>query len=179
MSDGSGILRKATPQDVNGILAVINANLDKLLPRTREDTIPLLDSFYVIDEDGTVVGCACLEVYSPKIAEIRSLAVLAEHRGHEYGAMLVKQCIADAQRLKIRQILVVTSTPEFFEKLDFGLCLNEKYAMFWSGVTPESYHSTNLSSAIFHTPVNGSATTGKTGTSKPTPPAPDENHNTR
>ncbi|MHB8748864.1 MAG: GNAT family N-acetyltransferase [Aggregatilineales bacterium] len=179
MSDGTGILRKATLQDVDGILAVIDANLDKLLPRTREDTIPLLDSFYVIDEDRVVVGCACLEVYSPKIAEIRSLAVLAEHRGHEYGAMLVKQCIADAQRLKIRQILVVTSTPEFFEKMDFGLCLNEKYAMFWSGVTPESYRSPVLSSAIFHQPVNGNTGSGKTDTAKSTPPAPAEDHDTR
>ena len=166
MSSGHGLLRKATPQDVDGILAVIDANLDKLLPRTREDILQLLDSFYVIDEDQVIAGCVCLEVYSPKIAEVRSLAVLSAHRGHEYGSMLVKQCIADAQRLNIRQILVVTSTPEFFEKLEFGLCLNEKYAMFWSGVTPESYHSPNLSSAIFQQPINGNA--GKTEATKPT-----------
>ena len=148
-----GILRKATLQDVEGIRAVINSNLDRLLPRHREDIIELLDSFYVIDEDGLIVGCCCLEVYSPKIAEVRSLAVMSNKRGHDYGSLLVNQCIADAQRLNIRQILVVTSTPEFFERLNFGLCLNEKYAMFWDGVTPESYHSPHLSSAIFHQPV--------------------------
>ena len=70
-----GILRKATLQDVEGIRTVINSNLDRLLPRHREDIIELLDSFYVIDENGTIVGCCCLEVYSPKIAEVRSLAV--------------------------------------------------------------------------------------------------------
>jgi len=179
MSDATGILRKAILQDVGGILAVIDANLDKLLPRSREDVVSLLDSFYVVVEDGLIVGCACLEVYSPKIAEIRSLAVLAEHRGHEYGSMLVRQCIADAQRLKIRQILVVTSTPEFFEKLDFGLCLNEKYAMFWSGITPESYHSSHLSSAIFHQSTNGLGGSGKTGATKSAAAAPLEEHNTR
>jgi amino-acid N-acetyltransferase len=144
-----GTLRKATLQDVDAIRYVIDSNLDRLLPRHREDVIELLDSFYVIDEGGTIVGCCCLEVYSPKIAEVRSLAVMSNKRGHDYGSQLVKQCIADAQRLNIRQILVVTSSPEFFERLNFGLCLNEKYAMFWSGVTPESYHSPHLSSAIF------------------------------
>ena len=159
-----GILRKATLQDVEGIRIVINSNLDRLLPRQREDLIELLDSFYVIDENGTIVGCCCLEVYSPKIAEVRSLAVMSNKRGHDYGTILVNQCISDAKRLNIRQILVVTSTPEFFERLNFGLCLNEKYAMFWDGVTPESYHSPNLSSAIFHQPVQTNGiTNGQTG----------------
>lgn len=143
------MLRKAILNDVDGILAVIDANLDKLLPRTREDIIELLDSFWVIEQDEQIVGCVCLEVYSPKIAEIRSLAVRADSRGKEYGSQLVNVCIEEARRRNIRQILVVTSTPEFFEKLNFGLCLNEKYAMFWSGHTPESYHSPNNSSVIF------------------------------
>jgi N-acetylglutamate synthase-like GNAT family acetyltransferase len=147
-----GELRKATLNDVDGIKAVIDANLDKLLPRTREEIIELMESWYVIDEDGLIAGCVCLEVYSPKIAEIRSLAVLESARGHDYGTLLVNQCIADARRRNIRQILVVTSTPEFFEKLKFGLCLNEKYAMFWEGHTPEAYHSPVNSNAIWSMP---------------------------
>ncbi len=143
------MLRKATLSDVDAIKAVIDENLDKLLPRSREDIIELLSGFYVVDEDGIIEGCCCLEVYSPKIAEIRSLAVRNDSRGRDYGTLLVDACIRDAKLLNVRQILVVTSTPEFFEKLHFGLCLNEKYAMFWNGVTPESYHSPNLSSAIF------------------------------
>ncbi len=143
------MLRKATLNDVDGIQALIDMNLDKLLPRKHEELIELLDSFYVIEEDQQIVGCCCLEVYSPKIAEIRSLAVRSDSRGKEYGSQLVNVCIEDARKRNIRQILVVTSTPEFFEKLHFGLCLNEKYAMFWNGVTPESYHSSQISSAIF------------------------------
>ncbi len=146
------MLRKAILEDVDNIKSLIDANSDKLLPRKGEDIVELLNSFYVIDDNGEIVGCCCLEVYSPKIAEVRSLTVRADARGHDYGTQLVNACIEDARRLNIRQILVVTSTPEFFEKLHFGLCLNEKYAMFWNGVTPESYHSSHLSSAIFHHP---------------------------
>ncbi len=148
------MLRKATLNDVDGIKAVIDANLDKLLPRSREDIIELLGSFWVAEEDDQIVGCVCLEVYSPKIAEIRSLAVRQDSRGKDYGSQLVNVCISEARGRNIRQILVVTSTPEFFEKLNFGLCLNEKYAMFWEGHTPESYHSPNNSSVIFRQELN-------------------------
>ncbi len=174
-----GTLREATLQDVDGIKRVIDANLDKLLPRARGEIIELLDSFYVIEEDHQIVGCCCLEIYSPKIAEVRSLAVLSERRGHHYGQMLVQQCIADAQRLKIRQVLVVTSTPEFFERLHFGLCLNEKYAMFWNGVTPEHYHSPNLSSAIFHTAPDSPIPADNHVDAPAAPPAAPAEPNTR
>jgi amino-acid N-acetyltransferase len=72
-------------------------------------------------------------VYSPKIAELRSLAVQDSSRGHGYGRRLVEAAVEEAERQKIRQILVVTSTREFFEGLNFGACLNEKYALFWNG----------------------------------------------
>ena len=45
--------------------------------------------------------------------------------------MLTDAVVAEAQRRGIPQVLVVTSNREFFEKLNFGSCLNEKYALFW------------------------------------------------
>jgi hypothetical protein len=29
--------------------------------------------------------------------------------------------------------MVITSSREYFEKLNFGACLHEKYALFWNG----------------------------------------------
>jgi amino-acid N-acetyltransferase len=128
-----GILRKAVPEDVKGIKALIDQNLDKLLPRSCAELAEMIDMFWVVESDGEIVGCCCLEVYSPKIAELRTLAVRSDQRGHGYGEALVKVAVEEAQRLNIRQVLVVTSTPEFFEKLNFGVALNEKYALFWNG----------------------------------------------
>lgn len=127
------MLRKATAGDIPGIQALINANLDKLLPRTDQELIELLDTFWVIEDNDEIVACVCLEVYSRKIAELRSLAVRDDCRGKGYGKMLVDVVVAEAQNRKIRQILVVTSTREFFEGLNFGQRLNEKYALFWDG----------------------------------------------
>jgi amino-acid N-acetyltransferase len=127
------MLRKATPADIPAVQQLIRANLDKLLPRTDQELLELLDTLWVIEHDGEIVGCCCLEVYSPKIAELRSLAVRDDCRGYGYGAMLVEAAVTEAKRRNIRQVLVVTSNREFFEKMNFGSALNEKYALFWNG----------------------------------------------
>ncbi len=124
-------LRKATSDDVDAILDIITAHAEQLLPRHAHDIVALLDTFWVVEEHGRLVGCCCLEVYSPKIAEVRSLAVREDARGRGYGAMLVEAAVQEARRRHIPQILVVTSNVEFFSRLNFQTCLNEKYALFW------------------------------------------------
>jgi amino-acid N-acetyltransferase len=126
-------IRKATPADIPAIQTLIDENLDKLLPRDIQELKELLGSFWVYEADGRVVGCCCLEVYGPKIAELRTLAVEAAHRGRGCGEQLVRAALDEAKRRNIRQVLVVTSAREFFEKLNFMPTLNEKYALFWNG----------------------------------------------
>ena len=130
-------VRKATETDIPGIQRLIRENLDKLLPRKDEDIRELLPTWWVVEDEGEIVGTCCLEVYSPKIAELRSLAVRSDRRGKHYGAALVNVVVEEAKRRNIPQILVVTSTPDFFQGLNFGPCLNEKYALFWNGATPD------------------------------------------
>lgn len=130
------VIRRAIANDIDAILSIVNANTDRLLPRTREEVAQLTDSFWVAEEDGAVVGCCCLEIYSPKIAELRSLAVRETHRRHGLGAQLTAAAVEEANRRGIPQVLVVTSNREFFERLNFGACLNEKYALFWNAPEP-------------------------------------------
>lgn len=127
------MVRRAALPDVDRIVDLINNNLDKLLPRTRDEVIDMLDCFWVSEDDGRVVGCCCLEVYSKKIAEIRSVAVDVEFREKGHGAQLIKAATTEAKQRNIEQVLVVTSTPQYFEQLNFKPCLNEKYALFWNG----------------------------------------------
>lgn len=130
------MIRRATLDDVDAILAVVNTNTDRLLARDRDEIVQLLDAFWVAEVDGRIVGCCCLEVYSPKIAELRSLAVMPEFRGQGLGARLTDAAVEEAKRRGIPQVLVVTSNRAFFERLNFGPCLDEKYALFW--LNPET-----------------------------------------
>lgn len=128
-----GSLRKARAADIPGILRLVEQNPDTILKRSTEEYQELLDLTWVVDLHGEIIGCATLEVYSPKIAEIRSVAVDANYRQHGYGRLLVQAAVTEARARRIREILVVTSNRDFFERLNFGPCLHEKYALFWNG----------------------------------------------
>lgn len=130
------MIRRATLDDIDAIVGVVNTNTDRLLARDRDEIVQLLDAFWVAEVDGRIVGCCCLEVYSPKIAELRSLAVMPEFRGQGLGARLTDAAVEEAKRRGIPQVLVVTSNRAFFERLNFGPCLDEKYALFW--LNPET-----------------------------------------
>ncbi len=124
-------VRKALAKDIPGIVALINQNLDKLLPREQIEVERLLPSFFVLDDSTKIIGCCCLEIYSSKIAEIRSVGVESSLRGRGYGTMLMEAAIAEAKRQNILEIMVITSNLEFYQKLNFSTCMNEKYALFY------------------------------------------------
>lgn len=126
-------IRKATTSDLPIIKALIEANPDTILSRPDEELSTLVDNFWVAEHGSEVVGCCCLEVYSPKIAEIRTVIVRRDKQGLGIGAALVKVAAAEADRQQIREVMVVTSSPEYFNKLGFGECLHEKWALFYRG----------------------------------------------
>jgi N-acetylglutamate synthase-like GNAT family acetyltransferase len=127
------MIRKATRNDIPGILELVNANLGTLLPRTKEDYEELIDTTYVYEKDNRIVGSCVLEIYSPKIAEIRSFVVHNDYRSQGVGKALIGEAVTEARERNIREIMVVTSAREYFEKHNFGACLNEKFALFWNG----------------------------------------------
>lgn len=127
------MIRTASSADIPMLISLVGENLDRLLPRSFEEFAELIDTTWVFEEHGEIVGCSTLEVYSPKISEIRNVAVKDGFRGKGIGKALINRAVEEARRRNIRQILVVTSSPDYFEKLNFGPCLNEKYALFWNG----------------------------------------------
>ncbi len=126
------ILRKGQPQDIDQIISLIAKNPDTLLPRTAADYQELIKFTWVGEVEDRIVGSATLEVYSSKIAEIRSVAVDNDFRHSGIGTELVMKCVEDAKKQHIHEIMVVTSIPKFFEKMNFKSSLNEKYALFWN-----------------------------------------------
>lgn len=127
------MIRKASLTDIPNLLELLEQSSDKLLQRTVKEYQEVLGNTWVAVEDGKIVGCATLEIYSPKIAEIRSVAVDKAYRNRGFGTQLVQVAAAEAKAKNIYEVMVVTSSPEFFRSLGFGQCLNEKYALFLGG----------------------------------------------
>jgi amino-acid N-acetyltransferase len=126
-------LRHASARDIPKILRLIKKNSETILPRTTAELRQLLPTTWVVYVGTRLIGSVCLEVYSRKIAEVRSLVVAKRYRAKGIGAMLVNAAVEEAQRRKIHEVLAITSSREFFRKLNFGTCLHERYALFYNG----------------------------------------------
>ena len=78
-----------------------------------------MNSFIVVEEDGSIAGCAALERYG-RVSLLRSVAVDSAHRGRRFGEQMVSQLIADARSAGIASIFLLTTTAaEWFPRFGF------------------------------------------------------------
>jgi amino-acid N-acetyltransferase len=127
------IVRPARPDDLGALAEFIKPFVaeGKLLPRTLSELEDFLPSFFVAELDGRLIGCAALEVYSWKLAEVRSLAVAPEARGMGIGRLLVNVCVSRAREQRILEVMAITSSEDFFKSCGFDFTLpGEKKALF-------------------------------------------------
>ncbi len=115
------------------ILIKIGAFKDKLQLRTDDEVLDLIDKkrFWVADNPiFGIQGCCALEVYSPRLAEIRSLYVLPGFRNYGLGSELVKTAVEEAKRLDIQEVLAITDQVSFFRVNGFRRILRRQTPMF-------------------------------------------------
>jgi amino-acid N-acetyltransferase len=114
-------IRNANVSDVKAIHGLINAyaERDQMLFRSMADIYKNLQTFFVVELDGQVVGCCALEVIWADLAEIKSLAVDEAHKSRGAGSTLVNAAVEQAKRLGLPQVFGLTLKPQFFEKLGF------------------------------------------------------------
>ncbi len=117
------MIRKATIWDVEPIYELLQnySQRGELLPRPLSELYDHLRDFSVFVDDGdeTVIGCCALQICWQDTAEIRSLAVDAEHVGRKIGSALAEVVISEADALGIEKVFTLTYRPEFFEPLGF------------------------------------------------------------
>ena len=119
--------RAARANDAVAVHRVIAhyAGEGSLLPRTEDEIRRHISHFLVLvekrNEEEKLLGCVALEPYGADLAEIRSLAVAPDARGHGYnvGDRLMKAAMDTARRRKIARLFAVTHRPEFFSRYGF------------------------------------------------------------
>lgn len=116
------ILRTAKLTDISDLLGVINdyAAQGVMLPRTEFELAENIRDFVVALEDSRIIGCGALHFYTPRSAEVRSLAVSPEKKAAGVGRLIVELLEADARNQQIQSIFAFTYVPGFFEKLGFS-----------------------------------------------------------
>lgn len=120
-------IRPAVAEDEPAIARLIALYPDRLV----QEEHPEVDRFFVAEAEDRVVACCALDVYSKRLAEIRSLAVDPEYSRYGLGRRLVEACQERARELGVRQLLAVSSAVDFFEKAGFSTFRQERTALFF------------------------------------------------
>ena len=103
----------------------------KLLPRSMRELRKVKNSFFLSYYDGgKVYACASLEIYTKRLAEIRSLYVLPKYRGKGIGRALIDECITRAKKRHVKEIVAVTDKIELFREFGFTDDIKGQQCMF-------------------------------------------------
>ncbi len=118
-------IRTALPKDFERIKVLIARHPKQLI----QINLPKPKDFFVAEKDGEIIACCALEVYSKRMAEIRSLVVDQRYWRQGIASKLIKECLKKAKKFKVYEVLGVTGSVLLFENQGFKMFNNEKYAL--------------------------------------------------
>lgn len=117
-----GTIRRAKISDVTGIQKLVNNFADRgdMLHRSLNDLYENIRDFYIVEQDGEIVGSCALHVCWGDLAEIKALVIADQVQGMGYGKQLLEQCMKDAAELGVPRVFALTYRPSFFEHSGFA-----------------------------------------------------------
>ncbi len=112
---------KPTLKDIPSMQNLVKNEVESgvILYRDENEMANTIRSYTIARENGEIIGFAALHIYSPEIAEVRSLIIRDDYRGRGVGKALVEKLEEEARRLGLSKILTLTYRKEFFEKSGF------------------------------------------------------------
>ena len=117
------MLRKAQITDVKEIQKLLTffASRGDMLSRSLSELYEAIRDFYIVEEDGRLLGTAALHIVWEDLAEIRSVAVAEEAGRKGVGSRVVQACIDEARQLGLKRVFCLTYKPDFFAKFGFRI----------------------------------------------------------
>jgi amino-acid N-acetyltransferase len=115
-------IRPARTDDVPGIRAVVEPLVRRgvLVSKHPVAYYEGLQQFVVAaDADDQVVGCGALHVLWDDLAEVRTLAVAADHLGQGVGSRLLLRVLEQARERRVNRVFCLTFEVPFFTRHGF------------------------------------------------------------
>lgn len=128
-SEPAVVVRAATLDDVPQIATLVARFVASgdLLPRSPDAIRLSIDTWVVALLDDAIVGIGSLLVYTPQLAEVRSLAVLPSAQGYGLGRQIVDLLSEMADERHIQTLFALTRAVPFFERLGFAITEKERF----------------------------------------------------
>ena len=114
-------IRAARTGDIRTIREIVRPHADSrvLVSKDAVTYYEALQQFRVAELDGAVVGCGALHVMWEDLAEVRTLAVQPEAKGHGVGSRLLEALLEDARELGVQRVFCLTFEVDFFTRHGF------------------------------------------------------------
>ena len=112
---------KPTLLDIAAMQTLVQKEVESgvILYRDANEMANTIRSYTVAKDGNELIGFAALHIYSPSLAEVRSLIVKEGYQGRRIGSRLVSKLEEEAKALGLKQMLTLTYKKEFFEKNGF------------------------------------------------------------
>lgn len=117
------MLRKAQINDVKDIQKLLTffASRGDMLSRSLSELYEAIRDFYIVEEEGRLVGTAALHIVWEDLAEVRSVAVAEDAGRKGIGTQVVQACIDEAKELGLKRVFCLTYKPDFFARFGFRI----------------------------------------------------------
>ncbi|MCC6285289.1 MAG: GNAT family N-acetyltransferase [Phycisphaerales bacterium] len=118
---GEIAVRTARPGDEHAVCRLVNAWADEglTLRRTPAEVVVRIGEFVLCEQGGFAIGTGALAVFSPALAEIRSVAVDPTVKAKGVGRAVMTFLVDAAKTLELDEIVLLTKVPGFFAKFGF------------------------------------------------------------
>jgi amino-acid N-acetyltransferase len=115
------VVRPGRTSDVHGIRDLIDTySADRrLLSKATVTLYESVQEFLVAERGGEVVGCGAVHVMWEDLAEVRTVAVAPELRGHGVGSLLLLRLLDRARDLGVKRVFCLTFETQFFARHGF------------------------------------------------------------
>jgi amino-acid N-acetyltransferase len=112
---------KPTLKDIPEMQELVKAEVESgiILFRDETEMANTIRSYTLAKENSAIIGFAALHIYSPDVAEVRSLVIKDGYRGRGVGGELILKLEEEAKKLGLSRILTLTYQKGFFEKHGF------------------------------------------------------------
>ncbi len=115
-------VRSARLPDALPIFELVNSlsHDGTLLPRSYAELCENIRDFHIAESaSGAFLGCGALHLYGPHLAEVRSIVVKPESKGHGAGGALLRGLLEEAEQQGVTCVCLFTRIPEFFDRFGF------------------------------------------------------------
>ncbi len=99
------------------------AERKEMLPKTYDELYQRTRDFRLLVDrsanEPQVLACSHLDIFTPTLAEVKSLAVRPEYQGQGYGKLMVEDCEEEARELGIERMFALTYQIDFFKRVGY------------------------------------------------------------